>query len=91
MESLSKIMEKYNYSKSDKTIGSSFAYGCSFYETEFDSVFITNYDIGSDCILGDNILLAFSDKTRKLIKFSIELLIDYPDAVKFELKKLTIK
>jgi len=50
-------MAKLNFVKSKKNISASFALKCSFWETKYNGLFITDYDINNNRSLLDSDLL----------------------------------
>lgn len=85
------IMKHLCYEETQMFFGKSFIYECSFYKTEFENVFITDYDFSKDYILLDKTCVAFSPKTGKHVKITFEFIEQAEKYFKDELKLLLIK
>ena len=87
---LQNVMVRFGYEKMGIEFhnGRSFIYDCSFYKTEFEKVFITDYDISNDLPLNDKTAIVFSRKTGKHVKVTIEFMEQAERFFKAELEKL---
>lgn len=85
---LENVMSGFRYKKVEMFQGRSIIFGCSFYQTEIEKVFITDYDISIDQPLNDKTYIAFSLKTGKNARITIEFMEQAEMAFKEELRWL---
>jgi len=63
-------LEALELTETDKKMGSSTHYGCEFWQTRYDQVFLTNYNIFNskrrlNYLKRENLLLLFCAKSRR--------------------------
>lgn len=82
---LQNLMKIVGYEKKDMFIGRSIIFDCSFYQTEFPNIVITDFDISTDLPLNDKTFFAVNIRTGNRFRFTAELLEQAKEAFKSEL------
>ena len=82
------IMKSYGYRLTNYSYMDSFIHNCSFYQTEFMNVLITDYDIIEKRPMYNNMFCAFNFSNGKHLKITLEALIGNKNLVKSVLEKI---